>query len=247
MFSEKPALRLVAVGSVIMFGLATLAMADISPIDPHTLFAPGGDATDIGSGQPIVLSAPGGGNTGGGIFVFTNNTGMPLVAVDVDITLPDSFGLFTFTGTIVSPGSTSTTTTVGVNPLGPCEPSQPAASFCVELGFSATPGPIVPVGGNFILDFDKPASQGPPPVYGGVDELVATGNYSVEGCANSELPNCTGTTDTSDARIGEWTQGAVGSVTPVFATPEPRQYAGLLAGFLTLAFFSRRRRNALVR
>jgi hypothetical protein len=206
-------------------------MADIGPIDPHALFASGGDATDINSGEPIALSAPGGGNTGGGIFVFANNTGAPLAAVEVDITLPDSFGPFTFTGTLFTPGpgATSITETIVFNACG--NPSN-TSDFCVEMEFAVNPGPLVPVGGNFVLDFDKPASQGPPPIYGGVDEQVATGTY-------------TGTTDTSDARIGEWSQGAVGFVSPIFATPEPRQYAGLLAGIFALAIFLKRKRYAV--
>jgi hypothetical protein len=226
-------MRVVAVSSVLLFGVATSAMADIVPFDPHGLFATGGDATDIDSGQPIILSSPGGGNTGGGIFVFSNNTGSALSGVDVNITLPNSFGAFSFTGTIFTPGAGTTSTTETIVP-GPCDPSQPAASFCVELAFSASPQPLVPVGGNFVLDFDKPAIQGPPPVYGGVDELVATGTY-------------TGTTDTSAARVGEWSQGAVGFVAPIAEAPEPRYYAGLLVGFMALSIYFRRMRKAVAR
>jgi hypothetical protein len=233
MFLEKPTLGLVAAGSVMLFGLATLALADITPTDPHALFASGGDATDIGSGQPITLSAPGGGNTGGGIFVFNNNTGSPLSAVQVDITLPNSFlNGFSFTGTIFTPGPGASSVSEEIV-TNACGNPLITSSFCVEMTFADNPGPIVPTGGNFVLDFDKPASQGPPPIYGGVDELVATGAY-------------TGGTDTSDMRVGEWADGAQGFVTPVLATPEPRQYAGSLAGILALAIFSRRRRNAVV-
>jgi len=233
MLSWMPSTRLVAASSFILFGFASLAMADTNPFDPHALFADGGDATDIDSGQPITLSAPGGGNTGGGIFVFSNNTGSPLSGVNVDITLPNSFGAFSFTGTIFTPGpgTTSTTETIA---QGPCDPSLPAASFCVELAFSAGPQPLVPEGGNFVLDFDKPAIQGPPPVYGGVDELVATGAY-------------TGGTDTSDARIGEWSEGAIGFVAPIIETPEPRYYGGLLVAFMALSIYFRRLRNAVAR
>ncbi len=241
--------RLMSASSLVLFGLASSAMADISPIDPHALFASGGDADPLGDGgAQIVLSSPGTvgstSKTGGGIFVFQNTTGRDLTAIDVDITLPDSFGIFIFTGTIISNVPGGTTITTGVDPSGPCDPSQPAASFCVELGFSASPGPIVPIGGTFIIDFDTPQLQGPPPVYGGVDELVANGNYTPAGCAASGLPNCTGDTDNSVNRIGEWSQGAVGEVTPVFATPEPRQYAGLLAGIFAVAIFLKRRRYA---
>ena len=215
--------------SLVLFCLASSAMADISPIDPHALFATGGDATDINSGQPITLSSPpGAGNTGGGIFVFTNNTGSALSAVEVDISLPDSFGPFSFTGSLFTPGpgASSISETILFNECG--NPSN-TSDFCVEMVFAVNPGPLVPVGGNFVLDFDAPASQGPPPIYGGVDEDVANGVYN-------------GTTDTSDARIGEWSKGAVGFVTPILATPEPRQYAGLLAGIFALAIFLKRKR-----
>jgi hypothetical protein len=110
------------------------------------------------------------------------------------------------------------------------------------MAFAANPGPIVPLGGNFVLDFDAPTSQGPPPIYTGVDGLVATGNYSSDSCGEFELPNCTGTTDTSVFRVGEWADGAQGFVTPV-VTPEPRYYAG----FLALAIFFARRRSAVAR
>src|SRR5271170_8316896 len=90
--------RLMSAGSLVLFGLASSAMADISPIDPHALFASGGDADPLGTGgAQIQLSIQGGtSNTGGGIFVFQNTTGMDLTAIDVDITLPDSFGKFVF-------------------------------------------------------------------------------------------------------------------------------------------------------
>jgi hypothetical protein len=252
MFFKKSVAQLLAAGSVVLFALATTAMADITPVDPHGLFADGGDATplcidDVCSG-PLTLSDPNpGSDTGGGIFVFNNNTGMALSAVDVDITLPNSFlNGFSFTGTIYTPGggASSVSETIVTHACG--DPLD-TTSFCVEMAYAVNPGPLVPVGGNFTLDFDKPVSDGPPPVYGGVDELVATGNYSVAGCEASELPNCTGTTDTSNARIGEWADGATGFVTPVFATPEPRQYAGLLAGILALAFFLRRKSAAAAR
>jgi hypothetical protein len=248
-FLEKPALRWAAAGAFVLVGLATSAMADLTPYDPHALLATGGDATDIcppeqSCGQAIQLSAPGGGNQGGGIFVFTNNTGNPLSAVDVNITLPESFlDGFSFTGTIFTPGpgASSVSETILTHPCG--DPSDKSnTSFCVEMAFAANPGPIVPLGGNFVLDFDAPTSQGPPPIYTGVDGLVATGNYSSDSCGEFELPNCTGTTDTSVFRVGEWADGAQGFVTPV-VTPEPRYYAG----FLALAIFFARRRSAVAR
>ena len=233
-------MRLVAAGSFVLFGLATSAMADSFPSDPHALFASGGDAPGIGTGAQITLSSPPGtGNNGGGIFVYTNDTGSPLAAVEVDITLPNSFGPFSFTGTIFTPvaAAPSISSTTLFDQV--CGNSANAPDFCVEMQFSVNPGPLVPVGGNFVLDFDRPVNYldpHAPPIYGGVDELVATGHYTCETCG----------TDTSDARVGEWSDGAVGFVTPFIATPEP-QSVGLLAGAIALAFFFRRRRNAVAR
>jgi len=244
MLFHKPVLHLMAVGTLVLFVFAVSAMADPSPIDPHALFADGGDATLLCSpicGQPIMLSSPSGANQGGGIFVFTNNTGSPLSAVQVDINVPSLSG-FTFGGTISTPGGTATVVTEGFDNV--CGDPSDTSSACFQITFEGSP-PIVPLGGNFVLDFDKPSSDGPPVTYSGVDGLVAAGNYGVVGCAESELPNCTGTTDTSTFRIGEWPDGTTGFVTPVFATPEPRQYAGMLAGILALAIFLKRKRNAV--
>jgi hypothetical protein len=143
--SSKLFARMLSASSLVLFGLASSAMADISPIDPHALFATGGDATDINSGQPITLSAPGGGNTGGGIFVFTNNTGTALSAVEVDITLPNSFGPFSFTGSLFTPGpgASSISETILFNACG--DPSN-TSDFCVEMVFAVNPGPLVPIG-----------------------------------------------------------------------------------------------------
>jgi hypothetical protein len=201
-------------------------MADLTPFDPHALFATGGDAVPIGSGQPIALSP-----SGGGIFVFNNNTSSALSKVDVAITLPDSFlNGFSFTGTIFTPGPGAASVTETTFTNTDCNhPS--TTNFCVQMAFRLSPGPLVPLGGNFVLDFDAPDGNGD---YQGVDALVANGTY-------------TGTGDDTAARVGEWADGAVGFVTPVLATPEPRQYAALLAGIMALAFFFRSRRNAEAR
>jgi len=239
MLFHKPVLHLMAVGTLVLFVFAVSAMADPSPIDPHALFADGGDATGIGAGATIVLSSPPGtGNNGGGIFVYNNDTGSPLEAIEVDITLPNSFGAFSFTGTIFTPVAAAPSISSQILFNQACGNPATAPDFCVEMTFSVNPGPLVPAGGNFVLDFDKPTNANDPhapPIYGGVDEEVATGNYTCETCG----------TDTSDARVGEWSDGAVGFVTPFIMTPEPRQYAGMLAGILALAIFLKRKRNAV--
>jgi hypothetical protein len=215
--------RLVSASSLVLFCLASSAMADLIPIDPHALFATGGDAVPIGSGQPITLSP-----SGGGIFVFNNDTTGALSKVDVSITLPDSFlNGFSFTGTIFTPtsGAASVTETTFTN-TDCVNPS--STNFCVQMAFRLSPGPLVPLNGNFVLDFDAPDGNGD---YQGVDALVANGTYTGDG-------------DDSAARVGEWAPNAVGFVTPIVATPEPRQYAGLLAGIFALAIFLKRKRYA---
>ncbi len=226
-FLEKPALRLAAAGAFVLVGLATSAMADLIPFDPHALLATGGDATPItDAGMAITFSA-----TGGGIFVFTNDTGSPLSKLDVDVQFPvgifpNGFGV---DGTIFVPPSlpgqqASFQAFLFQNET--CAGVANDSASCVQMVFGLKPGPLVPVGGNFVLDFDNPDSAGN---YQGVDAQVAGGTY-------------TGSTDTSSARIGDWPDDAAAFVTPI-PTPEPRYYAGLLA----LAIFFARRRSAVAR
>ena len=57
-------MRSVFIGSTLLFALVSSALADIGPvpIDPHLVAATGGDATPIGDGLTVQLSAEGGGN-----------------------------------------------------------------------------------------------------------------------------------------------------------------------------------------
>jgi hypothetical protein len=229
MFLEKPAVRFVAVTSLILFGFASSAMADLTPFDPHALLATGGDATPItNAGLPITFSA-----TGGGIFVFQNDTGSPLSKMDVDVQFPtglfpNGFGV---DGTIFVPAGSGQQASFQAFLFQneTCAGVSDTSASCVEMVFALKPGPLVPTGGNFVLDFDNPDANGD---YQGVDASVAGGTY-------------TGGTDTSSGRVGDWPDGAQGFVTPIIATPEPRQYAGWLTGFLVLAIYSRRRRNTV--
>jgi hypothetical protein len=246
MFLEKLGVRLMAVSSLVLFGFAPAAMADLTPFDPHALLATGGDATDICSphqscGQPIQLSP-----AGGGIFVFTNNTGSPLQSVDVDINVLDSLAVsgFSVVGTIPAGAGQLASFSSGFILFHTCDGQPSATEFCEQMAFTLTPGPLVPLGGNFVLDLDDPGPNGYAP--GTVDGLVASGQYSLENCEEEEL-DCNGTTDNSSNRAGSWGASATGSVTPIPAIPEPRHYAGPLFGFLALAIFFGRRRNALAR
>jgi hypothetical protein len=204
-------------------------MADLTPVDPNALLATGGDATPItDAGMAITFSA-----TGGGIFVFTNDTGEPLSKIDVDVQFPaglfpNGFGV---DGTIFVPPSlpgqqASFQAFLFQNET--CAGVTDDSASCVQMIFGLKPGPLVPAGGNFVLDFDNPDSNGN---YQGVDAEVANGTYK-------------GITDTSNDRVGDWPDDAAAFVTPIPEVPEPRYSAGLLAGFFALAIFVGRRRGA---
>jgi hypothetical protein len=230
MFFNKPAPRLVAAGALLLFGFATAAMADIEPFDPHGLFANGGDATPITTTTPITLSV-----SGGGIFVFNNDTGAALQEVDVKIAVPDALEdntIFTVVGGIVVPPGGGQQAFIGEGALqnSNCGPgvNTSTTTFCEELSFRLVPGPIVPAGGNFILDFDDPVNG----QYQGFDAEVAAGTYD-------------GDTMDGSGQVGSWGDSDAAFVTPIVATPEPRQYAGLLAGIMALAIAFRRRKAAV--
>jgi hypothetical protein len=226
MLLEKPALRLAAASSLVLFGLATSAMADLLPYDPHALFASGGDATPLSTTTPITFSV-----AGGGIFVFMNDTGQPLKEVDVDAVVQDALASngFNVVGTIVVPAGSGQAASFGAGfvPNSNCTGSMTSmTTFCEELTFTLIPGPIVPAGGNFVLDFDDPVDG----VYQGLDAEVFAGDY-------------TGGTVAGPDQVGSWGDDAQAFVTPIVATPEPRHYAGLLAGIVALVIYSRRRNS----
>jgi hypothetical protein len=220
--------RLVCATALVLFGLASSAMADLTPFDPHALLATGGDATPItDAGLPILFST-----TGGGIFVFQNDTGKDLSKLEVSVQFPE--GLFPngfgVDGTIFVPAGSGQQASFQAFTFQneTCAGVADTSASCVQMVFSLKPGPLVPIGGNFVLDFDAPDGNGD---YQGVDASVANGTY-------------TGDTDTSSARVGEWPDGAQGFVTPIPEVPEPRFYGFLLAGVVAFAIYSRQRRNS---
>src|SRR5579864_6128550 len=76
-------MRLMVSSSILALFLASSALADI---DPHIIYATGGDATPIGAnGISVDLS-----NGGGGIFVFQNTLG-DLSNLDVKVQFPFAF------------------------------------------------------------------------------------------------------------------------------------------------------------
>jgi hypothetical protein len=208
----------VAVSFILSLGFASSALADLTPMDPHALFATGGDATPISGTTPIVFS-----DTGGGIFVFENNTGSALAKVEVEVQFPE--GLFPngfgVDGTIFVPAGSGQQASFQSFQFQneTCAGVADTSASCEEMIFALKPGPLVAAGGNFVLDFDEPDSNGD---YQGVDASVAGGTY-------------TGGTDTSSDRVGAWPDSAQAFVTPIPAVPEPTHYAGLLCGLMALA------------
>lgn len=228
MCSRRFATQFAVIGSIALLGCVSSALADVSPYDPHVLYATGGDATDITGPTTIMFSS-----AGGGIFVYHNDTGVALASLDVDIAVPDDLALhgFSVTGAIVVPSGgvtqVSEFSAVMYPPNSNCSgPS--TTTFCEMMTFSLIPGPLVPIGGNFVLDFDDPVNG----VYVGLDAEVANGTY-------------TGDTMTGSGQIGSWGAFTMGSVTPILATPEPAHYAGLLVGMVVLAGYFRIRRRAV--
>lgn len=153
-------MRSVFIGSTLLFALVSLALADTAavPIDPHLVAATGGDATPIGDGLTIQLSAE-----GGGIFVFNNNTGSNLAEIDLTIPVASPF----FSVTTFPAGALSGFATAPA----PCPAGEPtSAPSCVELSLLLAPGTALGAEGtNFVLDFDFPHTA--------LDNLVASGQY----------------------------------------------------------------------
>ena len=156
-FCWNSSLRAVATGSLLVLGFASSAMANWTPIDPHALFATGGDATPISGTATAHLSA-----TGGGIFVYENDTGFDLSAVNVDVDLPDSFlNGFSLQGTIFVPSAGQQSSfTSAIQTDFNCLASS-TTDFCVHMSFALDPGPLVLAGGNFVLDFDQEGTERP--------------------------------------------------------------------------------------
>lgn len=215
-------MRLMFAGSILLVA-ASSAFADLVPVDPHIIYASGGDATPIGTeGISINLS-----NGGGGIFVFQNDTGVDLSNLDVRVQFPFAVfpNGFTLDDTIFVPtgGQQSTFSSAQFN-MVTCADLQgfSSSTACLDMKFGLVPGPLVGIGQNFVLDFDFPLDT--------IDASVANGTY-------------TGGT-LIEGRNGDWPSDALVSVTPIPAVPEPR-YAGLiLAGLATLVYRQRRYKAA---
>jgi len=200
------------------------AMANPVPFDPQILIDTGGDAMNINyTGLPIII-----GPNGGGIFVFHNATGNPLNEIEIDVDfpmapLPNGFSVSGTIG-IPPPGGHQHATFQSIPFSGiDCTGAASISFSCIELKFILLPGPLIPIDGNFVLDFNDSAN------YTDADFAVLDGNYS-----GPDVPD----------GIGSWGSSTSADVTPS-TIPEPsyRATAAFLA-FVMLGAWNWRRRLA---
>ena len=221
-------------GSISLLALTSSARA--TAIDPHLIVATGGDATDITTiGTSVTLSPK-----GGGIFAFHNATGGPLSQIDLNVQFPESAfpNGFEVDATIFvpSPGQHSTFSDTPFNGAT-CDGRSSDSFSCLKMVFGLVPGPFIGTGQNFVLDFYFPLTA--------VDTLVASGEYNLANCEQLVL-GCTGTTNLSATRSGDWPDSALVSVIPV-PIPEPGTSGALLLGGVGLAIYRCWRKNTVHR
>ena len=214
-------MRLAILCSILVSAVTLTALAaPINGVDPHIIYATGGDATPIDTnGISIILS-----DGGGGIFVFENDTGSDLSLLDVNVQFPFPVfpNGFTVADTIFvgTPGQQSTFSDALFNNVTCADLNGfSSTTACLVMQFGLIPGPLVGKGQNFVLDFDFPLTS--------VDLLVASGQY-------------TGGTDVGPDRKGDWPADAPAGVTPEIV-PEPGTFGALLIGGLGLAIAWRRK------
>jgi hypothetical protein len=202
---------------------SVVALADPVPIDPQILIDSGGDAMPIMGPTPISIGA-----FGGGIFAFQNETGAPLSEVDVKLVIP------------ITPLNIAVQGTWAPTIAGQAFSFEPITTWnsdcarfstvdsCVDLKFSLVPGPLVPVGGTFILDFN--------------DNAATVDKVELQECiAGTNVAACSDSTGT-----GGWGMVTSASVDPIPAVPEPsyRVTAGVMGLALLAAWNLRRRLTA---
>ncbi len=163
--------------------LVAAVVTDPAP-DPSMVILRGGDATNI-DGSPFSFDA---GANGGGIFVFDNNTGTPISAIDITASVPDpnpqtppTYSIFNY----VLPG-TSVTPVFGQDCAG-----NPGNFDCVHIVLSDPLGtaPILP-GTNFAIDLNNSPFNDPgvnPPNYTGTDQPNGAGNWGPSTTFSSTL------------------------------------------------------------
>jgi hypothetical protein len=211
------AMRSIVISLLVSVGISSV-MANPVPIDPEILIDTGGDATDINyDGSPITIAS-----NGGGIFAFHNITGGPLNEIDINL-------LFMVPELNIAVRGTFAGTTQGQSysfePItlwqSDCNGNSSDSESCLELQFSATPGPLVVTDGNFTFDFNNRAN------YDAADFAVLAGDW------NPSLGQGGG---------GGW-PSVSGNIEPDAAVPEPsyRATAGLMSLALLAAWNYRRR------
>ena len=217
--SLKIAMRSICFYALVSLSAGIAAMANPVPVDPQILIDTGGDAFDINyDGYPITISS-----NGGGIFAFHNVTGGPLSEVDINLLFQVPQLNIAVRGTF--PPSMPPGQSYSFEPItlwqSDCDGNYMDSESCLELQFSATPGPLVPTDGNFIFDFNNRAD------YNAADLAVLAGTW-----------------DPSQGQGGGGSWPSVsGNVVPDAAVPEPsyRATAGLMSLALLAAWNYRRR------
>jgi hypothetical protein len=215
-------MRSVCLYFVVSLAVSFSVMANPVPFDPQILIDTGGDATDINyTGLPIII-----GPNGGGIFVFHNATGNPLNEIEIDVDFPMSPlpNGFSVSGTIGIPAPSghqhSTFQSIPFSGID-CTGAASSSFSCIELKFILLPGPLIPIGGNFVLDFNDSAN------YTDADFAVLDGNYS-----GPDVPDGS----------GSWGASTSADVTPS-TIPEPSYRATAASiGLLMLVAWNWRRR-----
>ena len=197
----------------LLIAVTAPVLANPVPFDPQILLDTGGDATDINyTGLPITVGA-----NGGGIFVFHNATGNPLNEIEINLDYPSSPlpNGFTVSGTIGIP-TAGQHATFRATPFSgiDCTGAASLTFSCIEMKFILLPGPLIPIGGNFVLDFNDSEN------YTDADFEVLQGNYS-----GPDIPGGS----------GSWGSLTSGDVVPA-TVPEPSYRA--TAAFLGLTMLA---------
>lgn len=214
-------MRSISIYLLVSVGISFLAMANPVPIDPEILIDSCCDATNLNyDGYPITIAS-----NGGGIFAFHNVTGAPLSEIDINLLfhVPDLDIAVRGTFGSATPGQSYSFEAIPLD-YTDCAGNHMDSESCLELQFSATPGPLIPIGGNFAFDFNNRAD------YNAADLAVLAGNW------DPSLGQGGG---------GNW-PNVSGNVEPDAVVPEPsyRATAGLMGLALLAAWNYRRRLTA---
>jgi hypothetical protein len=213
--SLKTSMRFLCLYLLVSVAASVAALADPVPIDPQILIDSGGDAFNLDyNGHPITIA------NGGGIFAFHNNTGGPLSEIDINLLFQVPQLNIAVKGTFASTTTSGQSYSFEPIPLWKtdCAGNPSMTESCLELQFSATPGPLIPTDGNFVLDLNDRAS------YNSDDLAVLNGTYD--------------SSKDGQGGGGSWpsVSGNVDPIPFIPAVPEPSYRA--TAGFMGLALLA---------